>query len=89
MGQVSYDIGFLSLPKVIECSATDLIGQYVGPTRPRTQEYLRKHYEKILLVNEAYRLGEGRFASEAVNELVDQITKPKLAGKLVVILCGI
>lgn len=56
---------------------------------PELRNYSRKPLGKFLPINEAYRLGEGRFASEAVNELVDQITKPKLAGKLVVILCGI
>jgi hypothetical protein len=39
-------------------------------------------------VDEAYRLGEGMYAQEAVNELVDTMTKPKFAGKLVIILAG-
>lgn len=39
-------------------------------------------------MDEAYRLGEGMFAQEAVNELVDTMTKPKFAGKLVIILAG-
>ena len=43
---------------------------------------------KVLFVDEAYRLAEGMFAQEAVNELVDTMTKPKFAGKLVIILAG-
>jgi hypothetical protein len=39
-------------------------------------------------VDEAYRLGEGMYAQEAVNELVDTMTKPRFAGKLVIILAG-
>lgn len=39
-------------------------------------------------MDEAYRLGEGMFAQEAVNELVDTMTKPKFAGKMVIILAG-
>ena len=88
MGQIYYDMGFLSVPEVIECSATDLVGQYVGQTGPKTQGQLEKALGKVLFVDEAYRLGEGPFASEAVNELVDQLTKPKFAGKLIVILAG-
>jgi hypothetical protein len=39
-------------------------------------------------VDEAYRLGHGQFAQEAIDELVDNITKPKFAGKMVIILAG-
>ena len=49
---------------------------------------LERALGKVLFVDEAYRLGEGRFASEAIDELVDVITKPKFFGKVVVILAG-
>ena len=41
-----------------------------------------------MFIDEAYRLSEGQFAIEAVNELVDSLTKPKYAGKLITILAG-
>jgi hypothetical protein len=85
---VFYDLGFLSQVEVVECSATDLIGQYVGQTGPKTIKQLERGLGKVLFIDEAYRLGEGHFAQEAVNELVDTITKPKFAGKLVIILAG-
>ena len=88
MGQVYYDMGFLSSAEVFECSATDLIGSYVGHTGPKTVAQLDKALGKILFIDEAYRLSEGHFASEAVNELVDQLTKPKYLNKIVVILAG-
>ncbi|KFZ12367.1 hypothetical protein V502_07117, partial [Pseudogymnoascus sp. VKM F-4520 (FW-2644)] len=68
--------------------ATDLIGSYVGQTGPKTIKQLERGLGKVLFVDEAYRLGEGMFAQEAVNELVDTMTKPKFAGKLVIILAG-
>lgn len=83
-----YDLGFLSHVEVVECSATDLIGQYVGQTGPKTIKQLERGLGKVLFVDEAYRLAEGMFAQEAVNELVDTMTKPKFAGKLVIILAG-
>lgn len=83
-----YDLGFLSHVEVVECSATDLIGQYVGQTGPKTIKQLERGLGKVLFVDEAYRLGEGMFAQEAVNELVDTMTKPKFAGKMVIILAG-
>jgi hypothetical protein len=87
-GQVYYDLGLLSQVEVVECSASDLIGQYVGQTGPKTIKQLERGLGKVLFIDEAYRLGEGMFAQEAVNELVDTITKPQFAGKLVIILAG-
>lgn len=88
MGQVFYDMGFLSAVEVIECSASDLVAQYVGQTGPKTRRMLEKALGKVLFIDEAYRLGEGHFASEAIDELVDIVTKPKFFGKVVIILAG-
>jgi hypothetical protein len=88
MGKVFYDMGFLGQAKVIECSATDLIGQYVGHTGPKVQKLLEKALGKVLFIDEAYRLAEGHFATEAMDELVDCLTKPKYASKLICILAG-
>ena len=88
MGKVFYDMGFLSTSDVHECSATDLVAGYVGQTGPKTIQLLEKALGKVLFVDEAYRLGEGAFAAEAINELVDSLTKPRFAGKIIVILAG-
>ena len=88
MGKIFYDMGFLSQAKVEECSATDLIGQYVGQTGPKVQKLMEKAMGKVLFIDEAYRLAEGGFATEAMDELVDCLTKPKFVQKLVVILAG-
>ena len=88
VGQIYYDLGFLADVEVIECSASDLIGQYLGQTGPKTRAQLDKALGKVLFIDEAYRLAEGQFAAEALNELVDQLTKPKYMDKLLVILAG-
>ncbi|KAK2742940.1 hypothetical protein FQN57_005070 [Myotisia sp. PD_48] len=87
-GKVYYDLGFLSQAEVVECSATDLIGQYVGQTGPKTIQQLERGLGKVLFVDEAYRLCQGPFAKEAIDELVDNITKPRFAGKIIIILAG-
>ena len=69
-------MGFLSTAAVHECSATDLVAGYVGQTGLKTIQLLEKALGKVLFVDEAYRLGEGAFATEAINELVDSLTKP-------------
>ncbi|OJJ44977.1 hypothetical protein ASPZODRAFT_70336 [Penicilliopsis zonata CBS 506.65] len=88
MGKVYYDMGFLAAAEVVEASATDLVGQYIGHTGPKTQKLLEKAMGKILFIDEAYRLGEGQFAKEAMDEIVDCITKPKFYQKLIIILAG-
>jgi SpoVK/Ycf46/Vps4 family AAA+-type ATPase len=88
MGQVFYDMGFLATSEVVECSATDLIGQYVGQTGPKVQQLLDKALGKVLFVDEAYRLAEGHFAKEAMDELVDLVTKERYFKKLIIILAG-
>lgn len=88
IGQVYYDLGYVSSLEVIECSASDLIGQYLGQTGPKTRAQLDKALGKILFIDEAYRLAEGNFATEAINELVDQLTKPKYMDKMIVVLAG-
>lgn len=88
MGQVYYDMGLLASNEVIESSATDLVGQYVGQTGPKTQKVLERGLGKVLFIDEAYRLAEGHFAKEAMDELVDCITKPKFFRRMIIILAG-
>lgn len=88
MGQVFYDMGFLSSPEVVECSASDLVGQYVGHTGPIVQKKFEQALGRVLFIDEAYRLAEGHFAKEAIDELVGILTQEKFKSKLVVILAG-
>ena len=88
MGQVYYDMGILAKAEVIECTASDLVGQYVGQTGPKTVAMLEKALGKVLFIDEAYRLSEGHFAQEAMDELVGCLTQERFKGKLIVILAG-
>lgn len=49
---------------------------------------LERGLGKVLFIDEAYRLGQGGFAQEAMDELVDNMTKSKFAGKMIIILAG-
>jgi hypothetical protein len=88
MGKVFYDMGFLAKAEVVECSTTELIGEYLGQTGPKVQKALENALGRVLFIDEAYRLAEGPYAKEAMDEIVDCLTKPKFAQKLVVILAG-
>ncbi|KAI9769554.1 MAG: hypothetical protein M1840_004032 [Geoglossum simile] len=88
MAELFYEMGVLSTKDYLECSASDLIGQYVGQTAPKTRDVLRKALGKVLFVDEAYRLCDGEFGKEGLSELVDSLTKPQFIRKIVVILAG-
>ncbi|KAL1691007.1 P-loop containing nucleoside triphosphate hydrolase protein [Schizophyllum commune] len=88
MGQVYYDMGLLASADVHECSASDLVGQYIGHTGPKTQKVFEKALGKVLFIDEAYRLVGGHFAQEAMDEIVTVMTQEKFKGKLIVILAG-
>lgn len=88
MGKVYYDLGLLGEAKVVECSATDIIGQYVGQTGPKVQKKFDEALGRVLFVDEAYRLAEGHFAKEAMDEMVDCLTKERYQNKILVILAG-
>jgi len=88
MGQLFYDMGFLSSPEVVECSAADLIGEYVGHTSPKTKRQLEKALGKVLFIDEAYRLKDCGYSSEAINEMIYLLSQPRFLGKIIVILAG-
>ena len=88
MAKVFYDAGFLANADVLDCSASDLIGQYVGQTGPKVRQLLDKALGRVLLIDEAYRLGGGAFAQEALDEIVDAVTKEKYKQRLIIILAG-
>jgi hypothetical protein len=87
-GQVFYDLGLLSSTEVIESSAEDLIGSFVGQTATKTIRRLEKGLGKVLLIDEAYMLCQNGFGTQAIGQLVDCMTQPRFHGKLVIILSG-
>ncbi|KAH7098469.1 P-loop containing nucleoside triphosphate hydrolase protein, partial [Auriculariales sp. MPI-PUGE-AT-0066] len=54
MGQVFCDMGMLSSGDVVESSASDLVGQYVGHTGPKTKKLFEKALGKIVVILAGY-----------------------------------
>ncbi|KAJ6008136.1 P-loop containing nucleoside triphosphate hydrolase protein [Penicillium herquei] len=93
MGEIFYRMGLLATSEVIECSVTDMIGEYVGSTGPKVLEVFERGLGKVLFIDEAYRLfpgpdQRGSFASEAIGEIVGALTSPRFQNNMVVILAG-
>ncbi|GJE92060.1 stage V sporulation protein K domain-containing protein [Phanerochaete sordida] len=85
MGQVYYDMGFLSSAELIECSVSDLAGQYVGHTGPKAKQVFQRALGKVLLIDDAHRFTDSAYCQEAMNELVSFLGQ---STQLVVILAG-
>ncbi|KAJ5015545.1 hypothetical protein K4K57_013001 [Colletotrichum sp. SAR 10_99] len=95
VGRLYYDMALTPTADVVTCSVTDVVGQYLGETGPKVLSVLEKGLGKVLFIDEAYRLASGvvgrggsNFQKEAVDELVDAMTKPRYAGNMVIILAG-
>jgi AAA+ superfamily predicted ATPase len=90
LGKILFAYGLLAKPDVVETSATDLIGAYVGHSRKNVEEMMKAARGGVLFIDEAYGLGKGgAFTDEAVDQLVGMLTLPEyVGGKTVVILAG-
>ncbi|KAL3251477.1 hypothetical protein ABHI18_010627 [Aspergillus niger] len=88
MGAVFYEMGLLATKDVVECSATDLIGEYVGHTGPKTKKAFESALGRVLFIDEAYKLADGTYGKDAVIEMVNNLTKDRYRNKLVTILAG-
>jgi len=88
IGKVFYDMGFLATTEVVDCSASDLIGQYVGQTGLKVRQMLDKALGKVLFIDEAYRLCDGHFAKEAIDEIVEAVTKDAYHKRLIIVMAG-
>jgi SpoVK/Ycf46/Vps4 family AAA+-type ATPase len=88
LGQIYFDIGLLTSPKVVEVSRGDLVGEYVGHTAPKTQKVFYSALGGILFIDEAYSLFKtgNDFGSEAVETILKLMEDNR--EKIVVIIAG-
>lgn len=89
LGQILKEIGVLKKGHMIEVTRTDLVGQYVGQTAPKTLGKIKEAYGGILFIDEAYSLkgsGENDFGQEALATLIKEMEDNR--DKLVIIMAG-
>ncbi|KAJ0039800.1 hypothetical protein Pint_26741 [Pistacia integerrima] len=89
LGRLLHSAGILRTPIVKEVQRTDLVGEYIGQTGPKTREKIKQAEGGILFVDEAYRLIPwercGRdFGLEALEEIMSCMD----SGKVLVIFAG-
>lgn len=86
--QLLKDCGLLKRGHFVVASRSDLVAGYVGQTAIKTKQKIREALGGVLFIDEAYALfrGENDFGKEAIDTLVDEMTKHN--ENLVVILAG-
>ena len=89
LSKILKEIGVLKKGHMIEVTRTDLVGQYVGQTAPKTLEKIKEAYGGILFIDEAYSLnggGENEFGREALATIIKEMEDNR--DKLVIIMAG-
>lgn len=90
LGKLLHMIGILPTDKVTEVQRTDLVGEFVGHTGPKTRRKIKDAEGGILFVDEAYRLiptqksDDKDYGLEALEEIMSVMD----SGKVVVIFAG-
>ncbi|XP_044462953.1 ribulose bisphosphate carboxylase/oxygenase activase, chloroplastic-like isoform X2 [Mangifera indica] len=90
LGRLLYMVGILPTDRVTEVQRTDLVGEFVGHTGPKTRRKIKEAEGGILFVDEAYRLipmqksDDKDYGLEALEEIMSVMD----SGKVVVIFAG-
>lgn len=90
LGKLLNMVGILPTDKVTEVQRTDLVGEFVGHTGPKTRKKIQEAEGGILFVDEAYRLipmqksDDKDYGVEALEEIMSVMD----SGKIVVIFAG-
>ncbi|MBA0603430.1 hypothetical protein Gorai_003574, partial [Gossypium raimondii] len=90
LGKLLHMVGILPTDKVTEVQRTDLVGEFVGHTGPKTRRKIQEAEGGILFVDEAYRLipmqkaDDKDYGLEALEEIMSVMD----SGKIVVIFAG-
>ncbi len=88
VGEMYRDLGVLRRGHVVEVGASDLIGEFVGQTAPKTSEVIDRALDGVLFIDEAYQISEQRegFGNEAITTLLARMENDR--ARLVVIVAG-
>ncbi|XP_051132033.1 uncharacterized protein LOC127252068 [Andrographis paniculata] len=90
LGELLHMVGILPTDRVTEVQRTDLVGEFVGHTGPKTRRKIQEAEGGILFVDEAYRLipmqksDDKDYGIEALEEIMSVMD----SGKIVVIFAG-
>ena len=73
LSKIYFELGLLSKGQIIEVDRSQLVGEYIGHTAPKTKKAIEQAKGGILFIDEAYSLaanGETDFGKEAIETLL-------------------
>ncbi|KAL9154264.1 hypothetical protein ABFS82_10G103700 [Erythranthe guttata] len=91
LGKLLQSVGVLSSDSVIEVQRSDLIGEYIGQTGPKTRKKIEEAMGGTLFIDEAYRLAPEQGAGHSQDfgvEALEEIMSVMEDGNIVVIFAG-
>ena len=74
MAALLHSFGLLPTSNLVETSALDLTGEFVGQSKSKLQEKMDEARGGVLFIDEAYELGVGSFGNEIMTKLVQLLT---------------
>lgn len=88
LANILYDLKYIKYNKLIEVTAKDLVGEYVGQTGPKTSMVINKAMGGVLFIDEAYTLygKNNSYNEEAVATLIKAMEDYR--GDFIVIFAG-
>jgi hypothetical protein len=75
IGKIYLAMGILKNDKFIKATRSQLIGQYLGQTAPKTQDMINKAIGGVLFIDEVYSLGNSDKKDSYAKECIDTINE--------------
>ncbi len=85
VAKVLYDLGLVSVNRLVETSGLKLTGEFIGQTKTKVEQQLIQARGGVLFIDEAYELGKGHFSDEACTSIVAAMTDPKYVDTVIII----
>ena len=74
MAALLHSFGLLPTSNLVQTSALDLTGEFVGQSKSKIQEKMDEARGGVLFIDEAYELGVGSYGNEVMTKLVQLLT---------------